>query len=231
MTLQREIDTFSLKAAQQIPPPVMAALQASIASVRESGTTAHALGVGALAPHFTMPNASGVPVTLHGLLRHGPLIVSFYRGMWCPYCSMELRAYQRILGDIRAAGGDFVAISPQTPDHSRATAQKNVLDFEVLSDGGNQVARAYGIAYSTPDIVRKITASFGAEIATFNGGSDEQLPIPATYVIGQDRHIRLAGTNPDFRIRLEPAIALEALRELQGRPSSLEISMLAQRTR
>lgn len=126
--------------------------------------------------------------------------------------------------------GDFIAISPQTPDNSLSTAQKNALEFEVLSDDGNQVASAFGIAYPTPEIVKRITASFGADIAAINGGSGDQLPIAATYVVARDGQIRLAEANPDFRIRLEPAVALAAIRELAGVPEQPESEALEQRS-
>jgi peroxiredoxin len=230
MTLQQELDTFFAKSAKEIPPQLLADLQTSIDDVSRSGIAARALGAGAVAPEFTLPNALGKPVSLADLLRRGPLIISFYRGIWCPYCSLELRAYRRILGDIRAVGGDFIAISPQTPDNSLSTAQKNALEFEVLSDDGNQVASAFGIAYPTPEIVKRITASFGADIAAINGGSGDQLPIAATYVVARDGQIRLAEANPDFRIRLEPAVALAAIRELAGVPEQPESEALEQRS-
>ncbi|MFI4975242.1 MAG: peroxiredoxin-like family protein [Caulobacterales bacterium] len=175
-----------------------------------------------MAPEFALPNALGKPVLLADLLRRGPLIISFYRGSWCPYCNLELRAYQRILGDIRAAGGDFIAISPQTPDFSLSTAQKNALEFEVLSDSGNRVASAFGIAYPTPEVVTRITASFSVDLAAINGGGGERLPISATYVVAQDRRIRLAEANADFRVRLEPAAALATIRELAGERTRFE---------
>lgn len=221
MSLKKDFDTFFAEAAKQFPAPLLTGLQASIDDVAQSGVTKRALGIGALAPEFTLPNALDEPIALADLLRDGPLIISFYRGIWCPYCSLELRAYQRVLGEIRAAGGDFIAISPQTPDNSMLTAQKNALEFEVLSDNGNRLASEFGITYPTPDIVKRITASFGVDIAAINGGNGEQLPISATYVLDQDRRICLAEANPDFRLRMEPSVALAAIRELAGRKEQL----------
>ena len=159
----------------------------------------------------------GQQVSVRDLLRRDPVIISFYRGIWCPYCNLELRAYQRILGDVRAAGGDFIAISPQTPDRSLATATKNELAFEVLSDRGNRIAAQFGIAYPTPEIVKKITMMFGADIAAINGDDGDTLPIAATYVVDRDRRIALAHVDADFRVRLEPMDVLEVLRALRRR--------------
>jgi peroxiredoxin len=129
---------------------------------------------------------------------------------------LELKAYQRILPNIRATGGDFIAISPQTQDHSLSTIQKNALEFEVLSDRGNKIAHQFGIAYETPEIVKRITAMFGADIAAINGGNERQLPLTAIYVVNTDRRIYFSRTDPDFRVRPEPEAALSAIKQLTG---------------
>lgn len=222
MTLKQDIDAFVAEAAARVPPELMAELERSIEQVRDSGIEQRALGEGDLAPPFTLPNAEGRPVALKDLLRRGPLIISFYRGIWCPYCNLELRAYQRILGEIRAAGGDFIAISPQTPDNSLKMAETNAIQFEVLSDHGNGVAAEFGIAYPAPDAVRRTTAMFGVDINSINGVQDSQLPVSATYVIDADRRIALASVDADFRVRLEPAEALAALEALVRAPAAVQ---------
>src|SRR5436190_14537180 len=221
MTLKQDIDAFTAETAGRLPPERLADLRKSIDEVRRSGIAKRALAAGDTAPEFTLPNAHGRPVALADLLRRGPLIISFYRGVWCPYCNLELRAYQTILSEIRAAGGDFIAISPQTPDNSLSTAEKNALKFEVLSDHGNRVASQFGIAYAIPEVVKKTTSMFGADIAAINGADDDRLPISAMYVIGPDRLIVLASVDPDFRVRLEPADALAALRRLTADGASV----------
>jgi peroxiredoxin len=214
MTLKQELDSFAANFAQQMPSDVVQALQKSIDDVKHSGIVERALKAGDLAPAFSLPNAHGRQISLVELLAKGPVILNFYRGGWCPYCNLELRAYQALLSDIRAAGGDLVAISPQTPDHSFISVEKNVLAFEVVSDHGNHVASLFGIAYPVPGVVRAIGARFGTDFEAINGSDDGQLPVSATYVIARDRRIALASIEPDFRVRLEPAEALHALRTL-----------------
>jgi peroxiredoxin len=216
MTLQQQLQSFTSAFAGQMPPEVLRGLQTSIDDLKKSGLADRALKAGDRAPEFALPNARGSQTSLTHLLAGGPIILNFYRGGWCPYCNLELRAYQEILGDIRAAGGDLVAISPQTPDHSLAAAEKNALEFEVLSDHGNRVASLFGIAYPIPEIVKAIGGRFNTDFAAINGSDDGQLPVSATYVIAQDRRIALASVEPDFRMRLEPADALRSLRELAG---------------
>jgi peroxiredoxin len=213
MTLNQELGSFAANFAQQMPADVGHALQQSIDEVRSSGIAELALKVGDRAPEFSLPSAHGRRISLADLLAKGPIILNFYRGGWCPYCNLELRAYRAILSDIRAAGGDLVAISPQTPEQSLAAAEKNALAFEVLSDHGNRVATLFGIAYPIPEVVKAIGARFGTDLGAINGSDDGQLPISATYVIERDRRIAVASIEPDFRVRLEPT---EALRVLKG---------------
>ncbi len=217
MTLQQEIDAFVAEAKTRMPAELLAEIEASIEDVRRAGVEDRALKVGDLAPAFTLPNANGRPVALVELLTKGPVILTFYRGVWCPYCSLELRAYQRLLADIRAAGAELVAISPQTPDNSLTSIETNQLAFEVLTDHANQIAARFGIAYPTPDAVRRTTGMFGVDIDQINGVADSELPVSATYVIDRDRRIVLADVDADFRRRMEPAEALAAVRRLAAK--------------
>jgi peroxiredoxin len=217
MSLQEELESFVARSRTQLPPDVLAAVERSIDELKSSGLEERALSVGDRAPDFTLCNALGHPVSLSNFLTRGPLIISFYRGSWCPYCNLELRAYQLIIGDIREAGGDFIAILPQTPDRSLTISEKNAFAFEVLSDPANKTAKAFGIAHTVPEIVRRIVASFGEPLANHNGGHDELLPFPATFVIDRDGWIVDAHVDPDFRRRLEPSDALAALHRLVDR--------------
>jgi peroxiredoxin len=213
-TLQQQLEAMAAEGAKLLPAETLAALERSIADVAAGGILDRALRAGALAPSFTLPNARGRSVALADLLARGPLVLTFYRGIWCPYCNLALRAYQQALSEIRALGGDFAAISPQTPDNSLSTAEKNALAFEVLSDRGNAVAAQFGITYETPAVVSAITRQFGVDLAALNGSADNRLPISATYVIAQDRRIVLADIDADFRRRLEPAEAIAALHRI-----------------
>lgn len=214
MSLQKELDAFRAEWSTKTPSDVATRVERTNDDLRASGIMERALKAGDLAPDFALPNAVGNRVTLSGRLAAGPVVVSFYRGGWCPYCNLELRAYQHVLPEIRALGASLVAISPQTPDSSLGTAERNALEFEVLSDHGNAVARSFGIAFELPDVLRPLYAKHA--LAEVNGTDDWRLPVPATYVIAADRRIALAHIDPDYRVRLEPADALAALRTLVG---------------
>ena len=142
--------------------------------------------------------------------------MTFYRGGWCPYCNLQLRAYQQALGEITALGAKLVAISPQLPDGSMSTAETNRISFDVLSDVGNQVARSFGLVYSLPQELRAALTSNNKALPGINGDNSWELPLPATYVLAPNRKIALAEIELDYRERLEPDAIVAALRALRS---------------
>ncbi|MCP3029123.1 peroxiredoxin-like family protein [Halobacillus sp. A5] len=165
------------------------------------------------APDFSLPDPNGNQVNLSNQLDVGPVILTFYRGGWCPYCNMELKEYQRILSEIHDAGGELIAISPQTPDYSLSTAQKNELNFHVLSDRGNKVARDYQLVYPVPDYLAEIYKEKGLDVDLHNGDESWELPAAATYVIDREGTIVFEYTKADYKDRAEPWEVLEVLKE------------------
>ena len=157
-------------------------------------------------------DADGKMVLSAGLFAPGWLVVSFYRGVWCPYCNMELQALQEALPSFRALGADLVAISPQNAVNSRKSVHASGLAFPILSDPGNEIAAAFGLRFALPDYLIALYKSFKNDLPTFNGDSSWTLPMPGRFVIGQDRVIGYAEVNPDYTRRPEPADLLPALR-------------------
>jgi peroxiredoxin len=159
-----------------------------------------------------LPDARGGNASLEQLLREGPVALVFYRGQWCPYCDLALRAYQEVLPQIRALGAMLVAISPQTPDASLSTAEKRGLAFPVLSDQGNRVARSYGLVFTVAEGLGRLHQAFGIDLARSNGDASNELPVPGVFVVARGGQIAFAYVEADFRRRLEPA---ELLRQLE----------------
>ncbi|HQV75457.1 MAG TPA: peroxiredoxin-like family protein [Flavobacteriales bacterium] len=181
-----------------------------IASVENSGILGTAKQVGDTAVFFTLPNAWGAPVELKHLLANGPVVLTWYRGGWCPYCNLTLARLQEDLPKFKAAGGTLIALTPERPDSSLTTAEKNDLEFEILSDAGNGVARQYGVVFKlTDEVAKSYQESFG--LHEFNGDASNELPLAATYVIGTDGVITYAFLHADYRERAEPRDILEAL--------------------
>ena len=142
-------------------------------------------------------------------------MVVFYRGGWCPFCNLQLRAYQRSLPDFAALGASLVAISPQTPDHSLSTAQKNALTFPVLSDTGGEVSARFGLRFELSADLRGIYTAFGNDLPRINGEEGWHLPVPATYVVATNGRIMLAEVDSDHRMRPDPDVVLTFLQDLQ----------------
>lgn len=219
MLLAAELDAFRGAFMTKAPAEIRAAMERADSELLASGILDRALKSGDTAPDFTLPSSDGQIVSLKDLLKSGPVVLSFYRGGWCPYCNLELRALQAVLPKITTQGATLVAVSPQTPDESLSTAEKNDLAFPVLSDSGSQVAKAFGIAFDLADELRPIYTQFNHALPVMNGTDSWALPLPATYVIGQDGVIALSFVDVDYRTRLEPAAVLAALCSL-SRPST-----------
>ena len=184
-------------------------------ALKDSGIAERALAAGDDAVDFTLPNARGEQVSSEALRQQGPIVVSFYRGGWCPYCGLELKALQSVNAEIEALGARLIAISPQLPDESLSTAEKNQLEFEVLSDLNSKVADQYGLTFSLDEDLRPIYKNWGADVAAVNDDPDCKLPLPATYVISQDGKIVHSFVEEDYTERLEPDAILNALRDLR----------------
>lgn len=214
MTLKEELDAFRAEFMAKASPEIRDAMTRADTELAAAGITSHALKAGDRAPDFRLPDVRGGSVQLKGLLAKGSAVVSFYRGGWCPYCNLELRALQSALPEIRRLGAELVAISPQTPDESLSTAEKNNLSFAVLSDIGSLTAKAYGIAFDLAEELRPIYSREGHALPDKNGDNSWVLPIPATYVIDKDGIIALAFVDVDYRKRLEPAEIIAALQAL-----------------
>ena len=216
MSLQDDLDALRAEFVRSAPPGRAELYDAKVEELLRTFPIEKVLRIGDYAADFTLPNPSGRPVSLAGLLRGGPAVVTFYRGGWCPYCNLQLRAYQQVLGEITALGAKLAAISPQLPDGSVSTAEMNRLSFDVLSDVGNRVARSFGLVYSLPQELRAALASNNKALPGINGDNSWELPLPATYVIAPDRRITLAEIKLDYRERLEPDAIITALRALRA---------------
>jgi peroxiredoxin len=212
LTLREQLEQRQQQGAAKAPPEVRALRQAETQKLIELGIAEQSLHRGDPAPDFTLPDAYGYSVSLSGLLQKGSVVVAFYRGSWCPYCNLQLRAYQSISPDITRLGATLVAISPQTPDTSTEIVDKASLTFPVLSDVGNQVGRTFRLVFVLPEMLRPHTAN----LPQYNGDNSWELPMPGTFVIGTDGMIRLAFVHADYTKRLEPADILTALRQLVG---------------
>ncbi|WP_458627557.1 peroxiredoxin-like family protein [Winogradskyella sp. PC D3.3] len=185
-----------------------------ITSVANSGVLHSALNVGDKAPNFTLKNALNEAVTLFDQLKNGPVVLTWYRGGWCPYCNITLHALQEKLPDFKNEGATLLALTPELPDNSLSTSEKNNLEFTVLSDLGNTIGKEYGVVYTlTDDVAKSYNAGFG--LNEQNGDTSNELPLAATYVIDTNGIIAYAFLDADYTARAEPLEILSALRKLK----------------
>lgn len=209
--LVTELENFRAAMASKIPAEVATVMRSAGQKIAETGAGKNAPKIEDIAPDFVLPDAQGKSLRLSDLYSVGPVVLVFYRGGWCPFCNMELKAYQRELTNFKKAGIRIIAVSPERPDHTSTTQEKNALEFDVLSDTENQAARAYGLLFDLPSELVPVYKSFGVDLVNHNSVGAWTLPVPGTFAIAKGGIIRLAFADVDYTNRLEPADCLKAL--------------------
>lgn len=212
--LTDNIKSFQDELLPNIPEDTLNTLISELQILIATGIAEKSINKGSAFPDFSLPNAKNKTLSLDSFLSNGPLVISFYRGAWCPYCNLEINALQKSLPEIIAAGGQLVAVSPQTPDKSVDQVSASQLTFQVLSDVGNKLARDCGLVFTLPESLRPIYNAWEIDIPGHNDDESFELPIPATYVIDTDGIIRYVFAEMDYTKRLEPNIIIEQLKSL-----------------
>jgi peroxiredoxin len=216
LPLQAKLDAVKAEFENNVAPPdVVELLHRSTNELIETAAPDMALTAGSVAPEFVLSDADGNFVSSRELLAKGPLVVTFYRGVWCPYCNFDLTALEEARAEIEANGASLVAISQQTPANSRKSQRQNGLGFPILSDKGGKVAAEFGVRWTLPDYLRKVHRALGADLTQFNGEDSWTLPMPARYVIGQDGVVAYAEVNADYTRRPEPSAIFPVLDRLR----------------
>ncbi len=198
----------------------------AINELNNSGIAKTALQVNDKVIDFELNNALGKTVKLSVLLQKGPVILTWYRGGWCPYCNIQLQYMQRYLPQFKEEGAILVALTPELPDKSLDTKEKNELKFEILTDLNNDVARKFGIVFI---LNNELVNIYNGRLKTFIGVETNELPIPATYVIGQDYLIKYAFVDSNHRHRAEPTDILSVLKTLKAMSPTLPLQNTAAR--
>jgi peroxiredoxin len=180
----------------------------------KAGAADGALKVGDKVPDFMVPNAEGKLRQSKSLFGEKPVVVSFYRGMWCPYCSAELNALAEASPKLRSAGAGVVAITPEAGGAALRTKKERALDFEILCDIDNGVAMDFGLMFRIPDDIQPSYLKVGRNLPLIYGNDSWMLPIPATYVVGRDGRVAHAYINLDYRERCDPESLLDVVAKL-----------------
>lgn len=209
MSLQAKLDAFKAdfeagKPPYSVPREFVEIMHRATAELIASGAARRALKAGDVAPSFSLTDPEGNIVSSTDLLTRGPLVLSFYRGVWCPYCNMELQALEAARPEFDKYGASLIAISPQTAPNSRKSVRQNQLSFPILSDAKGKVGEAFGLRFQLPDYLVDLYRKVKNDLPTFNDDPSWTLPMPARYVIGQDGVILYSEVNPDYTHRPEP---------------------------
>jgi peroxiredoxin len=216
MDLNKEIEEMQKKLTADVPGDIIETITSANKKIIGSRLEKGALRAGQNMPVFQLNNHLNRPVASYELLGKGPLIISFYRGSWCPYCSMELNALQKYHEEFTALGAELIAITPELPDGTLRSIKKHKLAFQVLTDIDNRLARKFGLVFTLPEELRDIYRSFGFDLEKANGNDKWQLPIPATYIVNPEGIIEYAFVNADYTKRLEPDTILAQLKKINS---------------
>lgn len=218
--LQDQLDLITQNTRALVQPERLAVSERATAELFATGIEDRALKVGAQAPAFSLQDAqTNKLVHSSDLLALGPLIITFFRGRWDPYCVTELEAWRDLYPELRHRGALLVGISPQTTRQNAFTIGQHSLPYPLLADPGADVADQFGLAYAVPAEMRRYYQSILVNIPFNNAGLNYQtateaswrLPLPAVFVIAQDGTILFSEAHADFRVRPEPDEALSAL--------------------
>jgi len=214
MSLRLNIEKLNRAFMEKMPAEAARTMAEATALLKQSGVEQHALRKGARAPDFELPELGGSSRSLSDELRNGPVVLSFYRGSWCPYCNLEAQALQAALPKIKGAGARLLAIAPELPEKAAVIRDKGHLTFPLLYDHENAVARLYGLVFTLPEPLRQIYRRFGIDLVASQGNDRYELPIPAIYIVGRDRVIAYAFVDVDYTRRMEPDEIVQRLKAL-----------------
>lgn len=212
--LQTRLDEHKAQSRAQQDPAISELFEASIERLRASHPASRYLKLGEPFPDFILPDSTGQTVYLRDLLARGPVVISFYRGLWCPYCNLELDALGKAYPRIRDLGAELLAISPQAAASSNRAIRTNKLPFRILIDAGNKVADATGLRYRLEPSLVDVYTRLGVNLPLINGDDSWTLPIPARVVVSTDGRVQAISADPDYTKRPDPSETLRVLEEL-----------------
>ena len=199
--------------ARYVPPEIQAIHAKTVEELKHAGAAERSLKAGDPAPDFELPDQNGKLVRSADIIAHGPLVLCFIRGRWCPFCVGQMEAMNAIVPELEQLGATFVAISPQTVHQSFLMADQHKLQFPLLSDAGNQIARKFGLVYRVPEYQQEVYRRAMVNLPFVNGDDSWELPVPGTFILAQNSRrdlpqatqILYSSVNPDYMDRPEPA--------------------------
>lgn len=214
MLLQDELNAVKAEDLANTPPKATLVRRRAVDALVTSRLAERAVQAGEEAPAFRLRDGNGRMFSSRDAVLRGPVVLAFYRGRWCPYCTVDLRAIESASHDIRRLGASLVVVSQQTPENSLETQKFNGLSFGSLVDPGGKVAHAFGLRWKVPDDLRAVELNSGLDLAVFNGDPSWTLTMPARYVVARDGTIEYADISPDYTQRGDPSELFPVLAHL-----------------
>lgn len=212
MSLTEQLKAHANSSKSRLPQESLDTMQSAIDKLIASSILDNAAKKGTKIPEISLANATGNIINLNDVLQNNRVVLTFYRGGWCPYCNLELRAFESLLPEIEVKGAKLIAISPETPDNSLSTSEKNKLTYQVLSDTNNKVAKSLGLVFKMPELLQELyKSSFGIDLNKSQDNTNQELTIAATYIIEQDGTISYDFLEEDYKLRADPSEVIAAL--------------------
>jgi peroxiredoxin len=217
MRLQDELDGIRDECYENTPGHISRVRQEAIGDLVSSGIAERAIRAGDHAPGFRLRDPDGKWISSYDLLNSGPVLIFFYRGRWCPYCSLDLRAIEAVAQELRSSGASIVAVSQQSAHENRATERMHGLSFSSLVDRGGKLARAFGLRWKLSRELRAAELECGLDLAAVNGESSWTLTMPARYVISPEGIVEYADISADYTRRGDPTELFPVLSQIRAR--------------
>lgn len=211
MTLTEQLQELAEGSAKRHPGKSQDIMRKAIDELVNNSILENAYKTGDTIPEIELPNATNNIINVNNILTENRVVLAFYRGGWCPYCNLELKALQDILPEIEAKGAKLIAISPETPNNTLNTQEKNSLSFEVLSDVNNRIAKSLNLTFKLPEELLSLYKTFGINLDENQGNMNQELPIAATYIIEKTGTISYHFLQEDYKLRADPSDILKAL--------------------
>lgn len=203
--LKAAIDAYNAQKMTQVSQDILQTMAQATASLKATGIEDRALRADEPMPDFELANQHGERRRFSDYLQQGPVVLNIYRGGWCPYCNLEMKALHDALPQIEAQGALLVGMAPETPDKATATAERHRIRIDILGDVGNRIAERLGLVFTLPEELRPIYRGLGIDLPAYNGDKSFKLPVPATYIVRPDGIVAHAFVNADYTQRMEPA--------------------------
>lgn len=202
-TLAKQIESLNNELMQQVPVAVLEIFEKSITALKSENIETKIAEIGDQLIPFSLPNAANQLIYSKNILEKGKMILAFFRGSWCPYCNLELRALQENIAKITPKNVTLLAVSPQSTDHNTQLIEKHLLTFDVLADKDNLLAHQLGIRFELQEFALSTYEAMGINLEEFNNNKDNTLPVPAVFVVDCDGSILYKFADADYRNRLD----------------------------